>query len=468
MKIMASNDLIKQVLFVQKLQRERSQGIGPNIEERIAMLDKMKALLVEHEAQWLEALRKDLFKPQLEAYSSELAVLLNEIDYARKHLRSWMRPKTKRRILFTGVEKTKITFQPYGSILVISPWNYPLQLALMPVIGALAAGNGVVLKPSEFTPSVSHLLADLIPEYFEKDTLTVIQGDAGVAKTLTALSWDFIVFTGSSETGRKVYEAAARNLTPTLLELGGKNPCVLDVGSLSKENIRKIVWGKFLNAGQSCIAPDTVYVPEEIYPKVLEMIKEVLIEFYGELPENSESFGRLIHAQHFEKVSSFLKEGTIYHGGHVIENERYIEPTILVDIDPNQPVLKEEIFGPILPVLPYDSINQLTKSLKDQPTPLVSYLFSDDASWLKKMGTAWESGSVSVNEVIIHAASPNIAFGGKGQSGLGRYHGKHSFATFTYEKSFYSRVSPVSFSAQYPPYTDKALTVLRRMRRKLF
>ena len=251
MKIMASNDLIKQVLSVQKLQRERSQGIGPNIEERIAMLDKMKALLVEHEAQWLEALRKDLFKPQLEAYSSELAVLLNEIDYARKHLRSWMRPKTKRRILFTGVEKTKITFQPYGSILVISPWNYPLQLALMPVIGALAAGNGVVLKPSEFTPSVSHLLADLIPEYFEKDTLTVIQGDAGVAKTLTALSWDFIVFTGSSETGRKVYEAAARNLTPTLLELGGKNPCVLDVGSLSKENIRKIVWGKFLNAGQS-------------------------------------------------------------------------------------------------------------------------------------------------------------------------------------------------------------------------
>ena len=465
---MASNDLIKQVLFVQKLQRERSQGMGPNIEERIAMLDKMKALLVENEAQWLEALRKDLFKPQLEAYSSELAVLLNEIDYARKYLRSWMKPKTKRRILFTGIEKTKTTFQPYASILVISPWNYPLQLALMPVIGALAAGNGVVLKPSEFTPSVSHLLADLIPRYFEKDTLIVVQGDAGVAKMLTDLPWDFIVFTGSSETGRKVYEAAARNLTPALLELGGKNPCVLDVGSLSKENIRKIVWGKFLNAGQSCIAPDTLYVPKEIYPKALEMIKEVVIEFYGEAPENSESFGRMIHAKHLEKVSSFLKEVAVYHGGHVLENERYIEPTILVDIDPNQSVLKEEIFGPILPVIPYDAISHLIKTLKEHPTPLVSYLFSNNATWLKKMGTAWESGSVSVNEVIIHAASPNISFGGKGQSGLGRYHGEHSFKTFTYEKSFYSRVSPVSYSAQSPPYTDKALTILRRIRRKLF
>ena len=167
-------------------------------------------------------------------------------------------------------------------------------------------------------------------------------------------------------------------------------------------------------------------------------------------------------------MSSFLKEGTVYHGGHVIENEQYIEPTILVDINPNQSVLKEEIFGPILPVIPYSSISELIKSLKEQPTPLVSYLFSDNTSWLEKMGTAWESGSVSVNEVILHAASPNISFGGKGQRGIGRYHGKHSFTTFTYEKSFYSRVSPVSFSAQYPPYTDKALTILRRMRRKLF
>ena len=469
MKKMLSSDLIKQITAVQKAQRKKSRSNNLNtIQVRLAALDSLKALLVENETRWLEAMKKNLNKPRLEAYSSEIAILLNEIDYNRKNLKKWLKPKSKRRLLLTGLEKIKVTYQPFGSILVISPWNYPLQLALMPAIGALAAGNGIVLKPSEFTPNVSRLLAELVPKYFKPDTLFVVQGDADVAEKLTALPWDFLVFTGSSKTGRKVYESAAKNLTPTLLELGGKNPCVLTTDAVNKENVRNVIWGKFLNAGQSCIAPDTVYVPQQKYADFLEIAKEVIIEFYGEEPEKSESYGRLIHEDHFKKVSSFLGEGTIYHGGRINEQDYYIEPTILIAIDSNQSVLQEEIFGPILPVVPYQSTDQLVSHLKELPTPLVTYLFSEDSSWLKRMEMALESGSVSVNEVIVHAVSPNLPFGGKGQSGLGRYHGKNSFNSFTYEKPVYSRLNPSSFSPQYPPYTEKSLTILRKIRRKIF
>lgn len=462
-------DLEQQIQLIQRKQRQKSLTIGSgHLSERLSRLEQLKKLLLENEERWLKALRLDLHKPAVESYSSELAVLLNEIDHTKQSLKRWLKPKKTRRYLLSGIEQSTIYSRPFGSILVISPWNYPLQLALMPVIGALAAGNSCVLKPSEFTPNVSQLLLELIPKYFEHDTLFVVQGDSHVGERLTKLKWDFVVFTGSYETGQKLYKASADYVTPVLLELGGKNPCVLDEEALTENNIKKIIWGKFLNAGQSCIAPDTVYVPDSIYEETLIMMKRMILEFYTANPQNSPDFGRLVHEKHFNKVASFLKDGQIYHGGTTDQSSLYIEPTILVDLEPNTPARNQEIFGPVVPVVPYSSLTELVEELKNNPVPLVSYLFSKNKQWIEYFEKSVESGSLSINDVIIHAASPNIPFGGKGVSGIGRYDGKSSFDLFTYEKTIFKRFSPIQFQEQFPPYTERGLRVLRKLRRKLF
>lgn len=454
---------------VQSLQRERSRHIGAlGLEHRLYALSQIKRLLVEHEEEWLAALNADLHKHPVEAYASEISVLLNEIDFIQKKLRMWLKSDSKRRLLLSGTDKVVTTRQPYGSVLVIAPWNYPLQLALMPVIGALAGGNGVVLKPSESAPTTSHLLNTLIPVYFPKKVIHVIEGDHIVSEKLTALQWDFIFFTGSPETGKKVYEAAARNLTPVLLELGGKNPCILDESGMTPDAIKKIIWGKFLNAGQSCIAPDTVYVPREQLPLVLEMMKKQIIAFYGENPQVSPDYGRIVHTEHFERVVSFLDDGHIYYGGDASKEARYIGPTLLIDVAPGSPASTEEIFGPILPVVPYDSLATVIESLEAAPAPLCTYIFSKDAYTQKQITTATRSGAVSINEVMVQAVNPFVAFGGVGESGLGKYHGEASFQAFTYPQPVYVKGTSVTLAKQFPPYSQVALRTLRKLRRKIF
>ncbi|WP_161878026.1 aldehyde dehydrogenase family protein [Alkalibacterium sp. MB6] len=450
-------------------QRKRSRNTERiTYDNRLASLTLLKDILTKHEQQWLDVLKQDLGKAAVEAFASELAVLLNEIDYVSNQLKKWMKPTSHKRALLTGVERTKTVRQPYGSVLVLSPWNYPLQLSLMPVIGALSAGNGVVLKPSEFAPATSRLLAELVPKYFEPDTFFIIEGDEEVAETLTQMDWDFIVFTGSERIGRKVYEAAAKYLTPVLLELGGKNPCIMDKTGITPEAIRQIVWGKFLNAGQSCIAPDTLYVPRDSYQEVINQITQCIELFYGENPIQSPDYGRIIHQKAFQRLVNYLDDGDSYYGGDYGEEDLYISPTVLINTKSNSAIQKEEIFGPILPIMAYDSLNDVIDELSNRPVPLVIYTFSKDKENIKRLKQELESGSFSINQVIAHATSPHVPFGGKGASGMGRYHGRASFEAFTYERAVYSKKSVIPFKKQYPPYSAFGLTALRKLRNHIF
>lgn len=454
---------------IQTAQRLRSQKIGcEGLASRLHSLTQLKEMLVTHESEWLQALNKDLHKPEVEAYASEIGVLLNEIDFITKNLARWMKPDSKRRLLLVGIDKAITSRFPYGSVLVLSPWNYPLQLALMPVIGALASGNGVVLKPSEFSPATSALLARLVPLYFPQDTFYVIEGDDMVAEGLTNLHWDFVFFTGSPRVGSKVYQAAARHLTPVSLELGGKNPCILDESGLTEDAIQKIAWGKFLNAGQSCIAPDTVYVPSHLLEPFLEKMKKQIHAFYGDFPEQSPDYGRIINTKQFHQVLQYLGDGTIYYGGENREETCFIAPTLLTAIKPGSAITKEEIFGPILPVIPYDSLATLKEELNQLPPPLCTYVFSSKKETIKQLAKGLKCGTFVVNEIIIQAVNPHIAFGGIGKSGIGRYHGKASFETFTYLRADYSKWSLLSLKQQFPPYTNLALNALRKLRKKIF
>lgn len=454
---------------VQKLQRLRSRTLrSKGLDHRLEALAQLKKLLLENEQHWLAALEQDLGKPAIEAYASEIALMLNEIDYTSKHLKKWMQPRVSHRLRLSGKEKAVVSAEPYGSVLVLAPWNYPLQLALMPVIGAIAAGNGVVLKPSESAPATSRLLAELVPHYLEPELLYVIEGDHDIAEALTEMEWDFIFFTGSPHTGRKVYQAAAKHLTPVVMELGGKNPCIVDESGFTDETIRQITWGKFLNAGQTCIAPDTVYVPRQIYPQFLKAMQAQIDAFYGEQPEDSPDYSRIIHQQHLNRLVELLDDGTIFHGGQYSAQNRFISPTLLVDIKADSSIEQEEIFGPILPIIPYDSLDDVITRHQALPVPLVVYAFSHHPETIRRLENGLESGTFSVNQVMVHATSPDVPFGGKGQSGMGSYHGLSSFKAFTYEHTFYTKKLPFTLSQQYPPYSEKSLAALKLFRKILF
>lgn len=459
----------EQYRSLQAKQRARSRRLGDQGgRERLRVLQQVRNMLTENEDRWLDALYQDLGKAPVEAYASELAVLLNELEHTRKHLLKWMKPRRDGRLLLTGHERTAVSHYPYGSVLILSPWNYPLQLALMPVIGALAAGNGCFLKPSEYARATTALLSELVPRYLEPEVLTIVVGDGDTAADLTHLEWDFIFFTGSPATGRKVYQAAAEHLTPVLLELGGKNPCILDESGLSDTTLQEIGWGKFLNAGQSCIAPDTVYVPRSHYREFLERMQAQIIQFYGENPQESPDYGRIIHQEQLDKQLSLLKEGRIYYGGHYVCEDRYLSPTLLIDTEKGSAVRREEIFGPILPVIPYDSLDEVVAELRQLPAPLVIYVFSSKQQTIRELESGLESGAVSINRVISHAANPYLPFGGKGKSGMGRYHGLASFQAFSYQRSRYIQKPQVSFPQQYPPYPKNGVRGLRKIRKHLF
>lgn len=466
--MVADND-VRLYQSIQAQQRKRSRKIGcKGLDERLHTLKQLKKLVADNESKWLHALEKDLGKPAVEAYASEIGVLLNEIEHVTKNLKKWLRPKTKQRLLLSGKDKVVVSHYPYGSILVLAPWNYPLQLALMPVIGALAGGNGVVLKPSEFATETSALLAELVPLYFSNDILFVAEGDDTVAATLTQMAWDFIFFTGSPQTGTKVYEAAAKKMTPVLLELGGKNPCILDETGITDAAIKQIAWGKFLNAGQSCIAPDTVYVPRAHLQSFLKKIQAHIEAFYGENPLQSPDYGRLIHEKHFQRILEFLQDGTVYYGGEYAKEALKLAPTLLIDIKADSAVTKEEIFGPILPVIPYDTLDELKVQLRQMPVPLCVYVFSTRKETIHELERDLESGAFSINQVMFHAVNPFLPFGGKGKSGLGRYHGQSSFQAFTYQRANFTKKMPFTLAQQFPPYTQTAQKALRKLRKKIF
>lgn len=435
------------------------------LEERRQSLKRMKQMLVSHEKEWSAALAKDLGKSPMEAYASEIAVLLNEVDSMAKHLEEWLKPEKESRLSVGMKETIQKVRLPYGSILILAPWNYPLQLALMPAIGALAAGNSCVIKPSEFAPATSHLLYELIGRYFPLERLAVIEGAEETSRTLTSMNWDFVFFTGSTQVGQKVYAAASETLTPVLLELGGKNICIVDETGDSKETVRNIVWGKYINTGQTCIAPDIVYIHASLYESYLKKAQAQIQEFYGTDPSRSMEYGRIVTKEHVDRLKAYLSEATVYSGGESNREERYLSPTILIDPDSRSKVLKEEIFGPLLVVLPYTDYEELLKQLDGQKNSLVSYLFSENKRNIDLFTQSMKSGTLSINQVVRFAGNERIPFGGVGASGFGRYHGKESIRAFTYVQPqvAYKMLRPAPFL--YPPYKPAMLEGLKWLRK---
>ncbi len=440
---------------------------SPSTEERKNRLLRLKALLLEHEKDLADALHSDLGKPAFEAFSPEIAVLLNEIDYVRRHLNRWNRQASSRHLKLGCVELLRKKRQPYGSVLIIGSWNYPVQLTLMPVIGAIAGGNSCVVKPSEYAPAAADLLQKMINQAFPPEQIHVVTGDGHTASLLTSAPFDLIFFTGSGRTGKLVADQAAKNLTPVILELGGKNPCIVDETGFSREAIRDIVWGKFLNAGQTCIAPDTLFVHHSVYEQALDEISAVLSAFYGDQPQASEDYGRICTDAHFQKVIAWIGQGTVRHGGAHDRSDRFIAPTVLTDIRPGSPILEEEVFGPVLPVIPYTDLDSLLTGGSLQRDALTGYLFSTDKRRIQRFNEYMRSSTVSVNQVIHHAANPHLAFGGVGRSGYGAYHGKSGFLAFSYEKTNIRTYHYLRFPGKFPPYSARNMQALKKLRRRI-
>jgi len=428
---------------------------------RRAQLQQLRRLIVENEAPILEALHTDLCKPQFEAYAAEIYFVLTEIDLALKRLPAWMRPQRVQVPAMVQPGRATLVPEPLGVVLIISPWNYPFQLALLPLVGAIAAGNCAMLKPSEVASATATLVHDLIKTYFDPAFVGAITGGVETSQRLLAERFDHIFFTGGTEVGKHVMAAAAQHLTPVTLELGGKSPCLVDRDIDLATTARRIVWGKFANAGQTCIAPDYLLVDRAIQAPLLAAMQRCLRDFYGDDPAQSPDYARIINDRHFQRLTALLQDGHIVVGGQTqaadtptaSRSYRYLAPTILDQVSPDAPVMQDEIFGPILPVLPYDSLEAAIAFVNDRPKPLALYCFSRNADYTQQVIAQTSAGGVCVNDILVHNLVPDLGFGGVGPSGMGRYHGKASFDTFSHLKGVMQRPFRLDLPFRYPPYT---------------
>jgi aldehyde dehydrogenase (NAD+) len=434
---------------------------------RGAALRALRSALAAREADLLAALAEDLGKPAAEAYLSEVGLVIREIDYVLKRLSSWARPRRVRTPLLSRPGTSWIQPEPYGAVLVIAPWNYPVQLSLSPLVAALAAGNCAVLKPSELAPASSRALAGIIGETFDPGLVKAVEGGAETARALLEEKFDYIFYTGSLRVGRLVMAAAAKNLTPVTLELGGKNPCLVDRDVPVQTAGRRIAWGKFFNAGQTCVAPDYLLVHREVRERLLAALGEAIEEFYGTDPQTSPDYGRIINRDHHRRLTRLLEGSRPEIGGGGDEAERYLAPTVVSLDSPDHPLMEEEIFGPILPVLAYRELEEALEIIARRPRPLALYLFTRDRKLRRRVLDETSSGTVCVNDTISQITNPELPFGGVGESGMGVYHGRAGFETFSHQKSVMARSFRFDLKLKYPPYRT-SLKILRKITRFLF
>ncbi|MDJ0731645.1 MAG: aldehyde dehydrogenase [Crocosphaera sp.] len=450
---------------IQTIVKEQYQyfllGKTQTLKIRQQNLKQLKELIINHETEISEALDKDLGKSKFESYLAEIRIVKKEIDNALKNLRKWV----KSRYVSTPIEQFPATAfiqpQPKGVVLIISPWNYPFSLAIMPLIGAIAAGNCAIIKPSELSPNTSKLIAKIINKNFEPNYIKVIEGGKEISQQLLQEKFAHIFFTGSPSIGKIVMEAAAKQLTPVTLELGGKSPCIVDKNINLEETAKRIVWGKFLNAGQSCVAPDYLLVNQSIKSQLLEAIKQVIKEFYGEEPAQSLDYGRIINEYHFQRLSALLSPGNIIIGGKLIPEENYISPTVIDNISPEFPIMEDEIFGPILPILNYDKLEEAITFINERPKPLAIYLFSNDQKQQKMVLETTTSGGICINDTVMQYGVLTLPFGGIEKSGIGSYHGQASFDTFSHYKSVLKRSFWLETNLRFPPYKGKLKWIKR-------
>ena len=434
-------------------------------EFRRLQLDRLENAVLKHQLALSQALRADLGKPDVEAYGMEIDPLLKEIRLAKKHLLKWMSPQNVSTPFFLTPAKSRIYREPLGVVLIIAPWNYPLYLTLSPLVGAIAAGNCAVIKPSELSLNTTRVLALLIRDTFATEYVTLIEGGVNEARELLKLKFDHIFFTGSTHVGKSVLKAAAETLTPVTLELGGKSPVFVCESAKIDQAARKIAWGKFLNAGQSCIAPDYLYVHEKIAPEFTSKVLACIQSFYGDEPRKSESFGRIINERHFTRLTSLIANGKTLTPWANDRASRFFAPTVLNDVSWDDPVMKEEVFGPILPILTFSDLSSAFNEVRNQEKPLSAYLFSENKSEHQLFTETLSFGGGCINDTVIHTGNPYLPFGGVGASGIGAYHGEFSFHTFSHAKSVIAKGQFLDLAVRYPPYTEKNLRWLRRFLR---
>jgi aldehyde dehydrogenase (NAD+) len=433
------------------------------LEWRRNQLQQMVAMLEENEDAFIEALRLDLGKPMVEGFITDLAFTTSEIALMLKNLKKWNKVEKVRTPLVALPAKSVRIPEPIGVVCVIAPWNYPVQLLLVPAAGAIAAGNTVVLKPSEVTPHVSAVLARLIPQYMDNDAVALIEGGVPETTELLAQKFDHIFYTGNGKIGRVVMAAAAVNLTPVTLELGGKSPVIIDKSANIKVAARRVAWGKWLNAGQTCIAPDYVLVDETVQDKFVDALRTSLIDFYGENPHTSDSYGRIVSPRHFDRLLHLMTGGTAIIGGESAAADRYIAPTVLGNINIDAPIMQEEIFGPLLPIIPVKNTAEAISFITSRDHPLALYVFAEDKDVVNTVLSNTTAGGVTVNGTLLHITSPHLPFGGIGESGLGAYHGKSGVRIFQHMKPVLKRGTRLDPQLAYPPYTDRKFKIFRKV-----
>lgn len=438
------------------------KGHTRSVETRKNNLQKLYEGIQRFEGEIFQALKLDLNKSVHESFTTEIGYVLKEISFQMKHISSWSKPKRVRTALTHFGSKGKVVPEPYGVTLIIAPWNYPFQLAIAPLVGALAAGNTVVLKPSELTPNVSKVLTRMLGELFPEELVSVVEGGAQESTALLKEPFDYIFFTGSVGVGKVVMEAAAKKLTPLTLELGGKSPCIVHKDAKLDVTARRIVWGKFLNAGQTCVAPDYMYVHSSVKEQLIEALRHEIAEQYGKDALQNDNYVRIVSERHFERLCTFLQDGKPVIGGNYTKETLHIEPTVLTNVTWQSAVMEDEIFGPILPIIEYDKVEEVIETIQHHPKPLALYVFSEDRKVQKKVTSNISYGGGCINDVVYHLATPYLPFGGVGSSGLGSYHGEQSFRTFSHYKSILSQSTAFDMKIRYSS-TKSALKFIRKL-----
>jgi len=439
-------------------------GQTKEIRFRMAQLDTLQKAVANNRTKILDALQKDLSKSAYEGYLTEVGIVLDEIRFIKKRLPKWSKARRVRTRLIQLPGSSYIYPEPYGVSLIISPWNYPFQLVIDPLIGSMAAGNCSVIKPSEYAPHTARVFSEIIADNFDRHYIAVVEGEADVSRTLLNEKFDYIFFTGSVAVGRAVMQAAARHLTPVTLELGGKSPCIVDRDVNLDVTAKRICSGKFINAGQTCIAPDYLLVHREIKTELIDRLQYFIHQFYGANPQQSDDYPRIVNEKHFRRLAEMLQGGNIITGGQLDRQNLYIAPTIVDDVGWDDALMQAEIFGPILPVLVYDDLSEAVSRVKNLPKPLAFYFFCNNRQNGEKIVKDIPFGGGCINDTLLHFTNPYLPFGGTGTSGIGSYHGKESFETFSHHKSILKKSFRLDAPLRYPPYGSK-LKILEKIMR---
>ncbi|MBT7428936.1 MAG: aldehyde dehydrogenase family protein [Ilumatobacter sp.] len=460
---MTSVDHIPEI--VQELRAGFRAGAPNDVTSRRTQLRRLRALFVEQEDRILDALATDVGKPRIEAYTSEIAFTINEIDHTLQHLNAWTKPKKIGVPITFKPGKAMLRPEPLGTVCIIAPWNYPVQLLFAPLIPALAAGNTAVLKPSEVTPSVAALVEELVPKYFDSSTVAVVTGAVEQTTALLKERFEHIFYTGNGQVGRIVMRAAAEHLTPVTLELGGKSPAIVLADANIDVAAKRIAWAKFLNAGQTCVAPDYVLVEEKIEDQFLTALTDAVTTFYGDDPQQSADYARIVNERHHDRLMKLLSDGgyeaTVF-GGTGDRKTRYVAPTALTGVKADAAVMADEIFGPIMPVLAIGDVDEAIRFVNDREKPLALYAFSSDDDTLEHVVANTSAGGVTLNHAVLHLAVPDLPFGGVGQSGIGAYHGKSGFDTFSHFKPVLDKPTRPDPALMYPPYNANKQKIIRK------